>query len=178
MAYVSRLSDVVKPGVVGESLQEGKAVRVTTSGVHNDLPVLMTATSGEVSNVYVLFQAVDNFERPTDAGLYTANWNASISRTTGFGNPVDTNKTYYRVGKSTLWDPTLLSGELGQAHRGGTYAVPEGAYVDSANIKVPGNKIKVSNLGRWEYTSSESDAVGVVDEYNTANSVLIFTLKQ
>jgi len=80
------------------------------------------------------------------------------------------------VGKSTLWNPTLVSGELALMMRGGTFAVPSGAYIMSANIRVPGNMIRVGTGGLWEYTATEAEAVGVTEEYSPVNDVLIFTL--
>lgn len=178
MAHVARLSDVVKGGVVGESLKEGAPVKMTTSGIHNDLPVLMKADQNAVKNVYCLMAVPDQFERPTDGDLYKAPWYTKLPRETGYSEPVETGKTYYKVGKSLLRNPTLTSGELGQAHRGGTYAVPSGVFVDSANIRVPGNFIKVGATNLWEYTATESEACGQVDWYDPADGYLYFTLYQ
>ena len=106
--------------------------------------------------------------------MYTASNLAQIDPQSGFGDPVYTT-TQYQVGKSVLWNPTLVSGELGLLMRGGTYAVPSGTFNDSANIRVPGAMVRV-NGGKWDYTTTESQAVGIVEEYNTVNGVLIFTL--
>jgi len=106
--------------------------------------------------------------------MYTASNLAKIDPYSGYADPIDTT-TQYKVGKSTLWNPTLGSGELGLYMRGGTYAVPSGAFNDSATIRTPGTLIRV-NGGKWDYTSTESQAVGIVEEYNTVNSVLVFTL--
>lgn len=175
MAYVARLSDYVRGGVVGETLQEGVPVVMTQSGVRNELPVLMKAPENSVHRVGILFATPDDFVRPTDEGLYKAGFKTQIDPNSGFGLPVQT-QTLYKVGKSTLWNPTLTSGELGQMHRGGSYAVPSGAFVDSANIKVPGNMIKVGSTNKWEYTNTESEAVGMTEEYNHTLGVLIFSL--
>lgn len=179
MAYVSRFSDVVKPAVAGESIQEGRAVSLGASGVRRDLAVAMLAASGVISNVYVAMVPPDDYARPTDSRLYTMGNTLNFNQwsNTAYSDPVHTS-TLYDVGKSALWNPTLLSGELLQAHRGGSYAVPSGAYVDSAAIKVPGAKIAVTTSGQWIATANEGNAVGTVDEYNAANGVLIFTLKQ
>lgn len=179
MAYVARLSDLVRGGVAGANLQEGLAVRLTQSGLHADLPVFELANAGEVGNVFILFAAVDNFERPTDAGMYTANWYTTENRfdNASYTDPIET-RTVYKVGMSVLWNPTIPEGALAQGHRGGTYAVPSGAFVDSVNIRVPGNKIAVGADGKWTYVATETTAVGYVEEFNTVNQVLIFTLKQ
>lgn len=180
MAYVSRLADYVRGGVVGEALTEGMAVRLTTSGtgVRNELPVIMKATSAQVNGVGIVIVPPDDFPRPTDSTMYTATNRAvqTPNAATGWSDPYRT-RTLYSVGKSTLWNPTLASGELGLVMRGGTFAVPSGLFVQSANIKIPGNMIKASaTTGLWEYTATESEAVGIVEEYNAVNQVLIFSL--
>ncbi len=176
MAYQARLSDYVRGGVLGADLQEGVPVTFTQSGaVNNELPTLVGATTNMVNNVGILFKGPDDFARPTDARMYTANRLATIDPSTGFGNPVYTT-TLYNVGKSTLWNPTLVSGEQGLLMRGGTYAVPSGTFIDSAAIRVPGAMVRVGAGTKWEVTSTQSEAVGVVEEYNYTNAVLIFTL--
>lgn len=177
MAYVSRLADYVRGGVVGESMQEGVAVKLTTSGVHNDLPVLMKASQNQTRNVGIVIKGPDDFSRPTLEGMYTASPLQVINWNTGFGTPVRT-ETNYLVGKSVLWNPTLVSGELALMMRGGTFAVPSGAYIMSDNIRIPGNMIRVGTGGLWEYTATESQSIGFVEEYNPTLDVLIFTLQQ
>ena len=175
MAYQARLSDYVRGGVVVDAtLQEGVPVVLTTSGARNELPGITAAGTNQVNQIGILFKNPDDFPRPTDARMYTASNLAQIDPQSGFGDPVYTT-TQYQVGKSVLWNPTLVSGELGLLMRGGTYAVPSGTFNDSANIRVPGAMVRV-NGGKWDYTTTESQAVGIVEEYNTVNSVLIFTL--
>lgn len=179
MAYVSRLSDVSRGVVVSANFQEGLAVKLGAAGTtHTDLPLASLATAGEKTNVFILIAAPDNFARPTRKDYYTAPSTTVMDRNTGYADPIRNLGDQYLVGMSVLWNPTIPSGALATAQRGGTYAVPSGAFVDSADIKVPGNKIKVGASGRWEYTAVETDAVGYTEEYNTANSVLIFTLNQ
>jgi hypothetical protein len=176
MAYQARLSDYVRGGVVVDaSMQEGVPVTVAQSGVFNDLPGLTAATVGQVNQVFILFKGPDDFARPTDSRMYTARNLAQTSPYSGYGDPIDT-RTVYNVGKSTLWNPTLVSGEKGLAMRGGTYAVPSGTFIDGASIRVPGALVKVGAGNKWDVTSSQTDAVGMVEEYNTTNSVLVFTL--
>ena len=176
MAYQARLSDYVRGGVVIDAtLQEGTPVTFTQSGVRNELPGITAATAQAVNNIGILFVGPDNFARPTDSRMYTVGKLSQISPSTGYADPIYTT-TQYNVGKSTLWNPTLASGELGLLMRGGTYAVPSGTFTDSAGIRVPGAMIKVGTGPKWEVTTSQSDAVGVVEEYNTVNGVLIFTL--
>lgn len=175
MAYVARLADYVRGGVVGESMQEGLAVKLTNSGVRNDLPVVMKASQNQVNNIGIVFKNPDDFARPTLEGLYTATYRTTFNQNSGYSEPVKT-ETNYLVGKSTLWNPTLVSGELALVMRGGTFAVPSGAYIQSANIRIPGNMIRVGTGGLWEYTTTEAEAVGMTEEFNAVNQVLIFTL--
>lgn len=177
MAYQSRLSDYVRGGVVLDaSLVEGSPVTFTQSGVRNELPSITAATAGMVNNVGILMVGPDQFARPTDARMYTIGALAQVDRSTGFHDPIDTGITSYKVGKSVLWNPTLTSGELGLVMRGGTYAVLAGQFTNSVGIRVPGAMIKVGSGPKWEVTTLQTDAVGVVEEYNTVNGVLIFTL--
>lgn len=178
MAYVARLSDYVRGGVlVDASLQEGVAVTFTQSGARSgsELPNVTVASVGMVNNVGILFKGPDQFARPTDSRMYTVGNLAQIDPGSGYGDPIYTT-TQYQVGKSTLWNPTLVSGEIVNVHRGGTYAVPSGAFVSSVGIQVPGAMVKVGASGKWDVTTSQTDAVGIVEEYNTQNGVLIFTL--
>ncbi len=176
MAYQARLSDYVRGGVVADaSLQEGVPVTFTQSGVRNELPNIVAATQNMVNNVGILFATPDQFARPTDSRMYTVGRLAQISPSTGYADPVYTATTY-NVGKSVLWNPTLASGELGLVCRGGTYAVPSGTFIDSASIRVPGAMVRVGTGTKWEVTSTQAEAVGVVEEYSTVNGVLIFSL--
>lgn len=177
MAYVARLADFVRGGVIGEEMQEGLAVKLTTSGagLRDELPVIMKASQNNVGQIGIVFKNPDDFARPTLAGLYTVGFKTVFNQNSGFSDPIRT-ETNYLVGKSTLWNPTLISGELGLMMRGGTFAVPSGAYIMSDNIRVPGNMIRVGTGGLWEYTATEAQAVGIVEEYNVVNDVLIFTL--
>lgn len=176
MAYVARLSDYVRGGVVVDAtMQEGVPVTLTQSGARNELPGLTAASANQVNQVFILFKGPDDFSRPTDSRMYTASPTATINPYSGYGDPIDTT-TQYKVGKSVLWNPTLVSGELGLAHRGGTYAVPSGTFNNSAAIRVPGALIKVASGNKWDVTTTQSEAVGMVEEYNTVNGVLIFSL--
>ena len=177
MAYVSRLADYVRGGIVGANMQEGVAVILTVSGTRNELPVLMPASQNQVGNIGILFKGPDDFPRPTLDSMYTAPGVQVVNWNSGYNVPVRTETTY-QVGKSVLWNPTLVSGEQGLFMRGGTFAVPSGSFIDSANIRVPGNMIRVGSGGLWEYTATEAQSVGFVEEYNDAQGVLIFTLRQ
>ena len=174
MAHVSRLSDVVIPAEVAVSVQEGLAVQIAGDGDHG-LPRLTLAASGARVNVFIAFVPPDQFSRPTENTMYTAPWYNQMSDS--YNEPV-TTRTVYEVGKSTLRNPTMASGELCQAHRGGTYMVPSGTFVDAGNIRVKGTRIKVGANGQWAETSSDSDAVGFSEGFDTVDQVLILTLSQ
>lgn len=177
MAYQARLSDYVRGGVVIDAtLLEGTPVTFTQSGSRNELPGITAASVGMVNNVGILFVGPDDFARPTDARMYTVGNLAQIDPSTGYHDPIQTGITTYNVGKSVLWNPTLVSGELGLVMRGGTYAVLPDSFIDSAGIRVPGAMIKVGAGPKWQVTTSQTDAVGVVEEWNAVNGVLIFTL--
>lgn len=179
MAYVSRLSDVSRGVRLGGAFQEGLAVKLgAANALKPDLPTATLATAGETVNVFILIAAPDDFSRPTREAFYTANPSVVMDRNSGYADPIRNLGNQYLVGMSTLWNPTLPSGVLATAQRGGTYAVPSGAFVDSANIRVPGNKIKVGASGKWEYTATESETVGYTEEYNSSLGVLVFTLSQ
>lgn len=177
MAYIARLPDYARGGVVGEAMTEGMAVKMTTSGtgVRNELPVLMKASQNNVNTIGIVIVPPDNFARPTISTMYTAGNRQTLNPNTGYGDPVHA-WTLYNVGKSTLWNPTLASGELGIMMRGGTFAVPSGCYIMSANIQIPGSMVRVGTGALWEYTATEAEAVGVVEEFSAANQVLVFTL--
>jgi len=176
MAYMSRLSDYVRSCVAGEAIQEGKPIRLTTSGVRNELPVAMLAQANQVTGVFVAMVPPDDFARPTDSIMYTAGGKLTVNKWANYNDPVH-SRTIYDVGRSALWNPTLASGELTQAHRGCTVALPAGTFTDVTAIRVPGSLIAVG-AGVWVTTTNEAIAVGFVEEYNDANQVLIVTIRQ
>lgn len=178
MAYVSRLPQYSRGGVAVIDIQEGRAVTFTQSGARNDLPNVQFATANAVKNVFVAIVPPDQFARPTLEGMYTAGRLTQLpspDKITNWQLPMESG-VYYLKGKSVFENPTLKSGELVALMRGVTVAVPSGAYVDSTDIKVPGSLVKVGASGMWETTTTESQAVGVVEEFNTTNSHLIFTV--
>jgi hypothetical protein len=175
MAHVAKLDGLVRPSVAGESIQEGRLVRLVASGLRNDLPTALLATSGTTMNVYVAFVPPDNFARPTPDFMYTAPWYNTLQETGTWGNNEQT-ATFRYEGLSVYENPTAVSGMYLQARRGGIYHVPSGCVVVSANLKVVGNLAKVSDdgTGRFEYTSSETGAVAKVVDYNPENENYTF----
>ena len=177
MAHIARLSDVVVGGILATDLVEGTPIQRSNSGVVNaytsDLPIFVAAANDAVDNVYVLMAAPDNFPRPVDSRQYLATWQTSLGRDDAdFSEPLETI-TRYNIGASNFYNPTLKSGWKAQGHKGTTATVQSTAYTTSANIKVPGAKIKVAS-GKWEYTSG-ANAVGEVDTYyaDTAELTII-----
>jgi hypothetical protein len=174
MAYTARLSEMVLPVQAGADIVEGTAVTLSTADTTSGLPTVAVAAENTTTGVFVLMAAPDDFGRPVDSGWYTANPTGELDYFTGYTDPSRT-RTMYDVGLSAFWNPTVPSGARAQAHKGGTYAVPSGRFVDAANAKVAGNLLKVNSDGKWEYTAS-TGACAIVEEYNTTNGCLIFSL--
>lgn len=178
MAWQAVQSVFVTQGVLGESAGEGLAVKLSASGLHNDLPTATLATVGDV-NVFVVLATPDEFPRPTPSDLFRYPSQSTFNRAssiTGDQNLID-SRTWYMVGPSMLGNPTLASGWKVQLHKGGAYFVPSGRFVDSANIRVAGANVKVASGGLWTYASaSDSARVGYVREYNAAEGSLVFVL--
>lgn len=179
MAHMSRIATVIDGGVTDREMFEGTLVsKAPNTGATEraDLPKLTPATAGQVKNVYVLIACPDDFVRPTDARWYTAPTKRTVNWNTGYGAPVHTY-TYYDVGMSALWNPMLPSGCLAQACGAhGSYALASGTWNDSANIRAKGALVKVGTGSKLEYTTDASNAIGQVDEYDTVNGVLIFSM--
>lgn len=167
MAHEAKLSLVAKPAVAGQSIEEGRLVSLTSSGLHEDLPTALYAASGTSLNVFVAFQPSDNFSRPTPASMFTALRTSQFYETNPWQNAQE-NGPFYWAGPSTFDDPTLASGYSLLAKLGGIYTVASGCVVDSANIRVVGNLVKVADdgTGRWAYTASETGAIGRVVDWN------------
>ena len=168
--HVAKLSEYVRGAITATSIVEGLAVKITNSGTVNgyasDLPIVALATSGQVEGVYVIEAAPDNFPRPVDSRQYTAGWTKTFDSfsSSGYADPVET-VTLYKVGISNLDNPTIPSGFLVRLHKGTTVTLAAASWVDSANIKVPGNLVEVGADGKWQYTASASSAVGFTEEY-------------
>jgi len=178
MAYVSRLAQYARGAVAVSAIVEGTAVTFTQSGALNELPNVAVASTNAVKNVFVAMVPPDDFARPTIAGMYTAGRLVKLpspENITDWRQPIESG-VYYNQGKSTLENPTMQSGERVLLLRGVTVAVPSGTFIDSSAIKVPGSYVRVGVSGLWETTATESQACGVVEEYQTLNGHLIFTL--
>jgi hypothetical protein len=57
----------------------------------------------------------------------------------------------------------------------GKIGITSGCFVSSADIKIPGNRIKVAGSGLFEYTASTS-IVGEVDRYDATTDTLYIIL--
>lgn len=173
MAYTARLSEKVLPVKAGADIVEGSPVVLGEAGT-DGLPVITVAAENATTGVYVVMAAPDDFGRPVDSVWYTAGTTGELDYFTGYTDPSRT-RTSYAVGLSAMWSPTVPSGARAQAHKGGTYAVPSGRFVDVANVRVAGNLLKINSDGKWEYTAS-ANAVAEVEEYNSTNGCLVFNL--
>ena len=164
-----------RQGVATATIVEGRAVVVGASGVRYDLPNVAYATANTTQGVYVAFFPPDNFPRPTIADMYTAPFvqNYNINNANIYGNPTLT-QTQYLVPRSQWKEPSAFSGELIALHWG-KIGITTGCFVNSADIKIPGNKIKVAASGLFEYTSS-ANAVGEIDRYDDMTETLYIIL--
>ena len=175
MAHEAKLSLNVRPAIAQSLIQEGRLVSLIASGVRDDLPSAVLATSGVRLNTYVAFIPPDNFSRPTPSTLFTAPRTSTFYETGTWGNFVETD-TFYRVGPSTLENPFLTSGWGLLAKDKGVYTVPSGCVVTSASLKIAGTLVKVSddNTGRWEATLLESVAIGKVVDWEPSLDLYTF----
>jgi hypothetical protein len=177
MAHVAMGSTHVTGAVAGESIVEGRAVVMGATGLRNDLPSAMLATSGAL-NVYVAIVPPDRFPRPTPVSMYTAPDYVTFSQFDQTLGELTTNELVYRIGPSLIEQPTAASGWLLQLHKGGAYTLTTGCYIDTAEIRVPGNKVRVGDsAGRFAYTAATTDAVGSVREYRDGYLTIVLDQK-
>lgn len=164
-----------RQGVAAQTIVEGRAVVVGASGVRNDLPNVTYATANTTTGVYVAFFPPDNFPRPTIADFYTAPFKQTydVNNEALYGDPTLT-QTQYLVPRSQWREPAVFSGELVALHHG-KIGITSNCFTNSADIRIPGNKIKVAASGLFEYTSS-SHAVGEVDRYDAQTGTLYIIL--
>lgn len=164
-----------RQGVASTTIVEGRAVSVSASGVRNDLPNVTYAAADATTGVYVAFFPPDNFPRPTIADMYTAPYKQTynVNNTALYGDPTLTQTTYL-VPRSQWKEPSVYSGELVALHWG-KIGITSGCFTSSADIKVPGNKIKVAASGLFTYTSG-ANAVGEVDRYDATTGTLYIIL--
>ena len=164
-----------RQGVAATTIVEGRAVVVGASGVRNDLPNVTYAAANTTQGVYVAFFPPDNFPRPTPREMYTAPYIQSynVNNANLYGNPSMT-QTMDLVPRSQWKEPSAYSGELVALHWG-KIGITSGCFVSSANIKIPGNKVKVAGSGLFEYTAS-TYIVGEVDRYDAVTDTLYLIL--
>lgn len=189
MAYMAMNSTFVTGAVAGETIVEGVAVVLTASGVHDDLPVARIASAG-TRDVYVALVPPDMFPRPTPAGMFQYRQiSTSLNNPVGMGNLVNSGfnpqnaQEYvvdsgqrgpeYLIGPSLLQEPIAQSGWKLQAHQGGAYTLTAGAFVDSADIRVIGNKVAVGANGKFVYSTNAAQIVGRVREYRNGRLTIV-----
>lgn len=164
-----------RQGVAAQTIIEGRAVVVGASGVRNDLPNVTYASANTTTGVYVAFFPPDNFPRPTIADFYTAPFKQTydLNNAALYGDPTLT-QTQYLVPRSQWREPMVYSGELVALHHG-KIGITSSCFTDSADIRVPGNKIKVAASGIFEYTSG-THACGEIDRYDGQTGTLYIIL--
>lgn len=177
MAHVAKNDIHVRPAVAGASMTEGLLVRLVASGA-TDLPIAVPATASTHLNVYVAFFPPDDFDKPALTSMYTANWYNAMSVNGSFQDLTNVSQTLNFVSPSLTENPVIASGYKMQARRGGIYHVGSGVVVDAANIKVVGSLVKTAadNSGKWEYTATETDAIGKVVDYDASTGTYTFEL--
>lgn len=176
-------------GVVTQAdVVEGRFVVLTTNAftgdfinVDDDLPgVKVPATAEEATRAkYCVTWAVDNRSAPI-INYSTTPWDTR----NGWGGNTPagplTGVTMYLTHPGNQESLTIPSGQKALAFTDCTVTLPSGQYVDSAEIRVPGAAIVISNTanhttdaGKPRYTAT--NAVGVIGEtkeYNSSNGAL------
>jgi len=157
---------------------EGLAVKLSASGLHNDLPTVTLATVGDV-DVFVVLATPDNFPRPTPSDLFNYTSQSTFPRASTITTDQNLiqSRTFYQVGPSMLENPTLASGWKVQLHKGGAYMLPSGRFNDTTTIRAAGAHVKVASGGVWAYAAAnDANRVGYVREYNADNNSLCIVL--
>jgi hypothetical protein len=164
-----------RQGVAAQTIIEGRAVVVGASGVRNDLPNVTYASANTTTGVYVAFFPPDNFPRPTIADFYTAPFKQTydLNNAALYGDPTLT-QTQYLVPRSQWREPMVYSGELVALHHG-KIGITNNCFIDEADIRIPGKKIKVGASGMFQHTVS-SNIVGEIDRYDDQTGTLYIIL--
>lgn len=180
MAHVSILEDAVG-AVAGANIVEGRLVTINASGIHNDLPEAKLAAANTTTGVFMIFAVPDQFPRPTPNGMFQYADTMRIPRGPDgatFHQYTHDDETAWLYGPSTLPRVTVLSGWKCALHRGGYYKLISGEYIDSAGIKVAGNKVKVGASGFVDYDSAGTYAIGYVREYLAFDGSITIGLRE
>jgi hypothetical protein len=172
MAWVAMGSPHVVGAVAGEIVVEGRAVVMSASGLHRDLPTAVLAPAGSM-NVFVAIVPPDRFPRPTPVSMYTPNDLVTFSQVGQSFGELTSDELMYRIGPSMMEQPVALSGWLLQLHKGGAYTLTAGAYTDSTNIRRNGALVTVAASGLFTYTADSSVAVGYVREWRAGGYLTI-----
>lgn len=186
MAYVAMGSTHVTGAVAGENIVEGRAVVMSASGLHLDLPTALLAGAG-ARNVFVAILPPDQFPRPTPQNMFRRNTyvtqgsyglpNAATGfdprNSAEFTTDSGQNGPYYNIGPSMFQEPTALSGFALQLHKGGAYTLTANAYTDSSNIRNAGATVAVGTGGKFEYSVTAAAIVGYVREYRDGRLTIV-----
>jgi hypothetical protein len=165
-----------RQAVANSTLIEGRAVVVGTSGVREDLPIASYASANTTQGVYVAFFPPDNFPRPTYASMYTAPYKQTynLNNNALYGSPTF-NELQYLVPRSQWKEPSIYSGELVALHWG-RVGITSSCFTNEADIRVPGNKVKVGTSGLFIHANNGTNACGEVERYDADNGVLYIIL--
>lgn len=179
MAIVALESKTCIGGYAGQTLWTNRAVVIDTT-VSGELPRVLLAPAN-ARNIYVVQIPPDQFSRPTPVdmflhrpymlGIGNAYPNASNRYHPMYATErVIESGQYYLIGPSLLISSAIPSGWRVQLHRGGAYTMTEDSYVDSPQIRIPGNSVAVGAQGKFVY--STTNTVGTVIEYIPESKLL------
>lgn len=193
MAEINRFEDVI--GVVTQAdTVEGRFVVLTSQAftgtyinINDDLPgAVVPATAEDAKRAkFLLMWAVDNRTPPYIN--YDRAFPASLFDTRGgFGGNAQqgplTGLTMYLTQPGHQEGLTIPSGYKALGYTEGTFTFPSGAYIDSAEIKVPGAAIIVANTaddggateaGKPKYTATmAAGVIGFTESFDSATGRL------
>jgi hypothetical protein len=174
---INRFEDIAG-GVAQADIVEGRFVILTTNvvtedfGSKEDLPGMKVPSTAEEATraKYVSTFAVDN--RPTP--IYNPTPSMPFALRGGFDQAVNVPfaTTVLLTHPGNQEGQTIPSGASMLGFRTGTYTLPSGAYIYSADIIVPGAALVVeysgADAGKPKYTGT--NAVGVVGETDRYDS--------
>lgn len=186
MAFVAMQGTHVTGGVAGEAIVEGRAVVISASGLHDELPTVMLAGAG-ARNVFIAIFPPDQFPRPTPVGMFRRNQiitslpDGTLPLSAGGFDPRNATthnqahdyENAWLIGPSLLQEPVIQSGYMVQLHKGGAYTLTAGAFEDSAGIKVQGARVAVTASGKFAVSTDAAAIVGYVREFRDGKLTIV-----
>lgn len=188
---INRIGGDVIGVQVKADIVEGRMVYLSGSGAtydfgsRTDLPGALTPATAENAkrSRFIVTWAQDNRALP----LYGTYPSLAINSMRGGWDQATnlpmTSQTIYTTYPGNQDGVTIPSGTLALAFGKGTYTIPSGAYVASADIRVVGAPVTVAydagNEGKLKYASAWDDSiVGTVEYYELASDKITVTLRE